>query len=99
MAKLSEDVSKALPSLNDENVNTHLTHFTNILREMEGRVKHPCKEFIICQQLISQCFSLNSNMSTVIEGDKKQIVEIEDISDETEDDSDEDDENDLPELI
>ena len=99
MAKLSEDVSMALPSLNNENVNTHLTHFTNILREMEGRVKHPCKEFIICQQLISQCFSLNSNMSTVIEGGKKEIVEIEDISDETEDDSDEDDENDLPELI
>ena len=42
---------------------------------MEGRVKHPCKEFIICQQLISQCYSLESNMSTVIEAEKK-VIEI-----------------------
>ena len=98
MANLNEDVSKALPTLCAENVNTHLTHFTNILREMEGRVKHPCKEFIICQQLISQCYSLESNMSTVIEAEKK-VIEINEDSDDTEEDSEENEEDDVPDLI
>ena len=99
MAKLGEDVSKVLPTLCAENVNTHLAYFKNILCEMEGRVKHPCKEFIICQQLIQQCYSLNSNMSTVIEA-KEKAIEIEEDSDDTEDGSEEnDDEDDVPDLI
>ena len=71
MTSFNEDVGKALPTLCDENVNAHLTHFTEIVREMEGRVRHPCKEFIICQQLISSCYGLSSNMSTVIEKEEE----------------------------
>ena len=80
IANINEDVRKALPTLNDENVSSHLTHFSNILREMEGRVKHPCKEFIVCQQLISQCYGLMANVSTVVEEDEE---------DDDEDDEDE----------
>ena len=69
ISNFHDDVSRALPSLNEGNVNTYLTHFTNILREMEGRVKQPCKEFIICENLISQCYGLLGNVSTVTDDD------------------------------
>ena len=71
LTSFNDDVGKALRTLSNENVNAHLTHFIQIVSEMEGRVKHPCKEFIICQQLISSCYGLSSNMSTVIEKDEE----------------------------
>ena len=65
MSSFNDDVSRAIFTLNRENVNTHLIHFTTILIAMEGYVQHPCKNFIICQQVISQCYGILGNMSTV----------------------------------
>ena len=71
ISSFNENVGKVLPRLCKENANANLTHFSNILREMEGRVKHPCKEFILCQQLISQCYCLMSNVFTVVKEDEE----------------------------
>ena len=63
LSTFHESVTQALSDINDANVDQHLAKFTEILSLIEPNVQHPSKHFVICQQVISQCFAIKSNFS------------------------------------
>ena len=57
------DVQLALECFNSGSSDLpQLVKFTDYLKLMECNVEHPNSDFIVCQQVISQCFALKSNV-------------------------------------
>ncbi|XP_040579465.1 SET and MYND domain-containing protein 4 [Lepeophtheirus salmonis] len=44
-----------------QNVEPILTYFQTLLNEMENQVRHPDSKYILCQQVISQCYGIKGN--------------------------------------
>ena len=63
LSTFQNDVSQAISEINETNADTYIRQFKGILNLMENSVRHPCKKFIICQQVQSQCYAVKSNVS------------------------------------
>ena len=56
------DVTKALSETSGEQADCHLSQYLQTLALMEPWLKQPSKQFIVCQQVISECYAYKANL-------------------------------------
>ncbi|QQP34986.1 SET and MYND domaincontaining protein 4like, partial [Caligus rogercresseyi] len=50
-----------------QNVEPILSYFQTLLNEMENSVRHPDSKYILCQQVISQCYGIKGTVISLHE--------------------------------
>jgi len=61
MSTLVEDARKVIESLHPANVDKYLNQYMHLFSMMEANVLAPSLVLIVCQHVISQCFSYKGN--------------------------------------
>jgi len=102
LQELSKDFRMIMDTISEESAAQQIKTISNLLQEVEKVCKPPCKELIMCQQVLIQCYAmLGNNVKVEIPAEKAQLVPFNgpttSYSDEDEDDSE--DEFDMPGLI
>lgn len=65
VAAIDDDARKAVEEMNPANVDKYLAHYTHLFTHMEANVLAPSSATLVCQHVISQCFSYKGNFYTL----------------------------------
>jgi hypothetical protein len=65
LSTIDEDARKAVEEMNPANADKYLSHYVHLFIQMEANVSSPSSAMVMCQHVISQCFSYKGNFYTL----------------------------------
>merc|ERR1712110_1268632 len=75
LQELSKDFRMIMDTISEESAAQQIKTISNLLQEVEKVCKPPCKELIMCQQVLIQCYAMLGNTIKVeIPAEKAQLV-------------------------